>query len=189
MAKNYSESPFIQQNLATHWWAQSHNVFITHVLPAVLVVSTMENLFTLATLLIMRHSIERTTRALFIAIAVIDLFNLFLWYGVSMFGDHGLRSLTSGAFYLRFLTEIDAVCKSVRALNYLGLFCSNWLYVLVNIDRVVAVIEPHRSQRCITPSRLLMLFCSVLACGLLCAVFSVIMYRVKASAALPGVYL
>ena len=63
------------------------------------------------------------------------------------------------------------VCARIKLFPAI-VICFKWLYVFVNIDLLVAIIELHRSRRCITPNRLLLMLSCVFAGGLVCAVFS-----------------
>lgn len=144
---------------------------MSYVVLVVLMASTFQNMFTLATLLGMRKGIGRTTRSLFIALALTDLYNMFVWYGVAAFAKYGLYFLTGGSFYFLDISHNIIACKSLPAMGYLGIFCSHWLYVFVNVDRLVAVLRPHRSQRSRIQQRIrkivvLLLFISLLTSGL-----------------------
>ena len=105
------------------------------------------------------------------------------WSG---FADFGLNYLTNGTFYLRALNESDFVCKPLRGLGYFGLHCSHWLYVLVNADRLLAVLMPHRSQRSRKRRCLMLLAGLLLISGILTGGFSAFMYRVNNSVAVGG---
>ena len=148
-----------------------HFPLLDYVVPVVVVASTLQNLFTIVTLFGMHRGIGRTTRALFMALAITDLFNMLIWYGPAAFANYGLRFLTSGTFYIPDLSHYEVFCKLLPALGYFGLFCSHWLYVLVNADRLIAVLRPHRSQRIRIRQRLqlpigLLIFVGFLTAGL-----------------------
>ena len=174
-------------SLALEWWMISHYAFAAYVLPAVLLTSVLENAFTLVSLLTMRQGIGRITHALFIALAVADLFNLFVWYGLIIFADYGLRHLTGGAFSLSAVNKYDAVCKPLRGFGFFANHCSHWLYVLVNAERLFAVLTPHRAHHWRTKRCLLLPIGAVIFAGLFAGGFSAKMYRVKPSAALGGI--
>ena len=176
----------LQATSPPEWWINSHFAFAAYVLPAVLIASALENAFTLAALLSMRQGIGRTTRTLFMVLGIADLLNLLAWYSMAVFGEHGLRYLTHGEFYFRAINERDVACKTVRSIGFLTTHCSHWLYVLVNAERLLAVLLPHRSTRFRKPSCLFLPIGMVLIGGLLCAGFSAIMYNVKPSAAYEG---
>lgn len=161
------------------WWTGIYYAFVGYVLPILLLVSVLQNAFTLAALVKMHHGIGRKTRSLFMALAVVDLFNLFLWYGVQGIADHGLYYLTSGNFYLRAVSEEDVFCKSVRGLSYFGLYCSNWLYVLVNVDRLLAVVTLHRAYRSRAGRCLQFLISSILIGGLVTGGYVAFIYRIR----------
>lgn len=168
------------------WWANSHYAFAAYVLPAVIVISALENAFTLVALLTMRHGIGRITHALFVGLAVADLFDLFTWYGLTIFADYGLRYLTGGAISLSAVNQYDAVCKSLRGVGFFANHCSHWLYVLVNAERVFAVLSPHRAHRWRTKRCLILPIGAVIVSGLLTGAFSAKMYSVKPSPAIGG---
>ena len=167
-------------------WANFHYIFVSYLLPVVLIIGILQNSFTLAALIGVHKGIGRTTRALITALALADIFNLILWYGLSGFADFGLNYLTNGTFYLRALYESDFVCKPLRGLGYFGLHCSHWLYVLVNADRLLAVLMPHRSQRSRKRRCLMLLAGLLLISGILTGGFSAFMYRVNNSVAVGG---
>lgn len=173
-------------NIQYAWWSSLHHAFVGYVLPVLLLVSTLQNLFTLAALCGTRQGIGRTTRALFMALAITELYNLLMWYGLQGIADYGLHYLTHGNFYFRAISQNNIVCKTLRALGYFGVYCSHWLYVLVNIDRLLAVLTPqrtnfYRSHRC-----LLMLIVLLLIGGLLNGIFIALLYHVKYSTFFRG---
>lgn len=175
--------------LPSSWWKSLHHAFVGYGLPVVLVVSTLQNSFTLVALIGMRRGIGRTTRTLFMALAVADLFNLVVWYGLQGVADYGIHYLTHGEFYLRAISQNEIVCKSVRGLGYFGLYCSNWLYVLVNADRLFAVLTPHRACRYRTRRCLLFSIVPLFIGGLLTGGLCAFLYHVKHSTAFRGLFL
>ena len=170
-------------------WPTFHFPLLDYVVPVVVVASTLQNLFTIVTLFGMHRGIGRTTRALFMALAITDLLNLLIWYGTAAFANYGLRLLTSGTFYIRDLFQYEVFCKSLPALGYFGLFCSHWLYVLVNGDRLIAVLRPHRSQRVRIRKRLQLPICLLVFLGLLTAGLTALLNCVNQLAEPSGVLL
>lgn len=120
------------------------------------------------------------------ALAVADLFSLLIFYGLEGFADFGLQYLTQGAFYLRIVNESNAICKTLRGFGYFWLHCSHWLYVLVNADRLLAVVIPHHANRFRKKLCMVLSAGPLSALGLIIAIFSSIVYRVKPSAAAGG---
>lgn len=177
-----------QADNSSKWWTNLHLGFMGYAVPVLLVASALQNAFTLAALVGMHKGIRRKTRALFIALAVTDLYNLLVWYGVGAFADYGLRYLTHGAFYFRAFSENETVCKLFRGLGYFGIYCSHWLYVLVNADRLLAVVTPHRVQRYNISRYLLLMISLFVVGGIITAGSTAFIYRVKQLAGLGGVY-
>ena len=171
---------------ASQWWTNIHFVFLGYIVPVVLVVSALQNGFTLVALFRMNKGMWYTTRALFMALAVADLFYLLIWYGVEGFADFGLHYITNGELYLHIVNESDAVCKPLRGFGFFWLHCSHWLYVLVNADRLLAVLTPHHAHRYRTRLCIVLSGGPLIALGLITAGFSSLVYRVKPSAAAGG---
>lgn len=167
-------------------WINFHQAFVSYVVPLVLVASTLQNLFTIATLIGMNKGIARTTRAILMTLAIADLFNMLVWYGVSLFANYGLYYLTRGTFYSRDIFSNEIACKLVPALGYFGLYCSHWLYVLVNADRAIAVLKPHRSQRSRIRQRLQAPIGIIVFFGLLTAGLVALLNQVNPSATASG---
>ena len=176
----------IKNVTASQWWTNLHYAFLGYIIPVVLVFSTLQNGFTLVALLRMNKSMSYTTRVLFMALAVADLFNLLIHYGLEGFADFGLHYLTNGAFYFRIVNESDVVCKPLRGLGYFWLHCSHWLYVLVNADRLLAVLTPHHAHRYRSKLCIVLMGGPLIALGLIITVFSYLVYEVKPSAAAGG---
>ena len=174
------------ESASAFWWEKSHYAFSAYVLPGILVVSLLENTFALTVLILMRKGIGQRTRALFIALTVSDIFNLFVWYGLTLFADYGLRHLTGGTIYLSSVNQNVAFCKALRAIGFFTNHCSDWLYVLVNSERLLSVLTPHRAHNRRSKSCLLMPIGGVIFAGIFIAGFSAFMYSVKPSAALGG---
>lgn len=152
-------------------WKSFNLEFVGYVVSVVLVMCTLQNMFAIATFFGMHKGIGHTTRSLFMALAFTDLFNILIWYGVAAFANYGLNYLSGGAFYYSDIFQNEIACKLLPSLGHFGLFCSHWLYVLVNADRVIAVLRPHRSQRCRIRHRLrpaigLLIFVGLLTAGL-----------------------
>ena len=175
-----------KNDTASQWWSNLHYTFLGYIVPVVLVFSALQNGFTLVVLLRMNKGMWYTTRGLFMALAVADLFNLLTHYGLEGFADFGLHYLTHGAFYLRCVNESDTVCKPLRGFGYFWLHCSHWLYVLVNADRLLAVLTPHHAHRYRMKLCIVLSGGPLIALGLITAGFSSLVYRVKPSAAAGG---
>ena len=168
------------------WWINSHYAFAAYVLPLGLMASGLHNAFTLAALFSKRHGIGSTTRAIFIALAIANLLNLLAWYTIAVFGNHGLRYLTHSQFYFRAINESVVACKTIRAIGFFASHCSHWLYVLLNSERLVAMLVPHRARRFRSSKCLVLPFGVTLVSGLVCAGFCAFMYNVKPCAAFGG---
>ena len=165
------------------WWINSHYAFAAYVLPFVLVACVLQNAFTLAALFSIRHGIGSTTRAIFIALAVANMLNLLAWYTIAVFGNHGLRYLTHSQFYFRALI---VACKTMRAIGFFASHCSHWLYVLLNSERLFAMLVPHRASRFRKSNCLLLPFGVTFVSGLVCAGFCAFMYNVRPCTANGG---
>lgn len=143
-------------------------------MPPILLVDFLENGFTMVILLSLRTGagMGRTTRFLFIALTVSDILNLVFHYGLNMFGTYGLRTLTGGRLSLSFEVGSggDMACRASRTASFFTLHCLNWMYVLINVQRLVAVSYPHGARRFFSVRRagFVLLFIAALgaACGL-----------------------
>lgn len=80
---------------------------------------------------------------------------------------------------LRFMQEIDGVCKLVHFLRYFGRLFSSWLVVAICIERFITVAYPLKSTWSSTPKKAkmviagLIIVCLILACPAFFAVGSV----------------
>ena len=155
--------------------SNSHHFFAAYLMPPILLVGFLENGFTMVILLSLRagNGMGHTTRFLFIALTISDLLNLVFHYGLNMFGTYGLKTLTSGSFSLSFNIGPtgNIACRALRTVSFCTLHCLNWIYVLINVQRIMAVRCPHRARRylSICNARLILLFVSAfgVACGLM----------------------
>lgn len=167
-------------------WTSFDLDFVKYMVPVVVVVSTLQNMFAIATFFGMNKGIGHKTRTLFMALAITDLFNILVWYGVAAFANHGLYNLSEGTFYFNDIFQNEIACKLLPALGHFGLFCSHWLYVFVNADRVIAVLRPHRSQRSRIRHRLRLAIGFLIFVGLLTAVLTALLNSANVLAAAIG---
>ena len=130
--------------------SNSHHLFAAYLMPPIILVSFLENGFTMIILLSLRagNGMGHTTRFLFIALTISDILNLVFHYGLNMFGTYGLKTLTSGWFSLSFNIGPagNIACRALRTVSFCTLHCLNWIYVIINVQRLMAVRCPHRSH-------------------------------------------
>ena len=164
-------------------WGNFHLTFVGYVLPVVMFASFLENLFSLVILIVLKFGIGRTTKLLFILLTIADIGNLTLFYGLNYLATHSLKVLTNGRFCLTSVLENYFACKLVRGLAFFAMHNLNWLYVLINAERLVAVCFPHCSKYLfsVRKSKLYVLF--VVAIGALFSIYFGSMYTVQPNSA------
>ena len=128
-----------------------HHLFAAYMMPPIIVIGFLENCFTLAILLGLRvgNGMGHTTRFLFVALTISDMLNLVVHYGLNLFGGYGLRTLTNGSLSLNFSIGPagNIACRAVRTASFFTLHCQNWMYVLINVQRLIAISCPHSARR------------------------------------------
>lgn len=177
---NSSEFSGIQSNTSTSIvWGNIHLKFVGYVLPFVIFAAFLENLFSLVILIILKSGIGKTTKFLFILITIADIGNLTCFYGLNYIAIHSLNVLTGGRFYLSSVLENYIVCKSVRGVAFFTMHNLNWLYVLINAERLVAVCFPHQAKRLFSIQKCTLYVFLILVIGSICSLYFGFMYTVQ----------
>lgn len=102
--------------------------------------STISSFYIFATL---RSGIGAATKFLYISLTAIDLTANILYYGLNIFGDFGVSYLTTrNKDSYKITTFNNFTCKTLRGLGYFALHSLNWIYVLINLERIIAVRFP-----------------------------------------------
>ena len=146
-SSNYSENQLLNNANSLIVLGNIHLSLAGYVLPAVMLASFFENLFSLIILLNLKSGIGRNTKFLFILLTLADIANLTCFYGLNYLAIDSLKFLTDGRFYLRLVLENDIACKSARGMAFFTMHTLNWFYVLINVERLFAVCFPHSARQ------------------------------------------
>ena len=119
------------------------NYMAAYGLPISIILQETEAVITFYVFYSLRSGLGQSTKLLFIALTSFDILASILWYGLNIFGDYGIGLLTTNAFK-SIPTFNIVVCKSFRGTGFFSLYCLNWIYVVMNIERLLAIVKPHR---------------------------------------------
>ena len=145
-SSNFSQIQLLVGAKTSIFWENIHLKFTCFVLPAVILASFLENLFSLIILLNVKSGIGRTTKFLFIQLTLADIANLTCFYGLNYLAIDSLKIITDGRFYLKLVLENNIACKLARGMSFFTMHTLNWLYVLINVERFFAVCFPHGAR-------------------------------------------
>ena len=149
MLLNFDQNYLITLNISSkfsntnilNWssWESIVEIFILYFLTAILTISYFENGLTLLVLIRLHSGTVKTTKLLFIILTISKLFNLTLFYALNYHAIYGLRGLTGGRFYLRLEPISVLICQIVHGAGYFTHILVNWLYVLIDVKRLLAM--------------------------------------------------
>lgn len=147
----------------------------------ILPISLFQNLFALITLFRIRKGIGNTTRILFVMLSISDILNLLFYYGLGIFADYGIGYLTANRISIDFVNTNAIACKITRAGSHFVIFFLNWNYLLVNVERLVAVRMPQQAKHWCTTRNITLPISFIFLLGLFCSAPTAYVYRVKPS--------
>ena len=148
-------------------WGNFHYISISYVLPVICVFAFAENLAILAMFARLRTGIGRSARVYYTLLAVFNFFNVLTLHFINTWTTMGLQYATQYRFYFSAANYVLWVCKIVRSESVTFSVLVNWTYVLLNVERVVAIAFPLRAKATFTVRRNLMYVGVVAACGVI----------------------
>ena len=146
-------------------WGNFHYISISYVLPVIYVLAFAENLAILAVLARLRTGIGHSARVYYSLLALFNFLSVLTLHFINSWTTMGLQFATQYRFYFSAANYVLWVCKLVRSESVAFSVLVNWTYVLLNIERVVAIAFPLRAKATFTVRRNLMYICVVGVCG------------------------
>ena len=162
-------------------YTQGYLLFSSYGMLVILPLSLLQKFFTLLVLFRMRKGIAKTTRLPFIMLSISDIFSLFLFFGVSIFGDYGLAYLSSGQLYVDIVNTNMVACKLLRSIGHFGIYFLNWIYFLMNVDRLLAIRTNHNLKHSSNVRNVMISIIIIFVLGIANSSFTAYVYRVQPS--------
>ena len=89
-----------------------------------------------------RAELGSTPRFLYTVLAIANLGTIVFTYLTSTFAEYGLFFVTGGRTYLNAVDTTVWGCKLMRASNLFSPHVLNWTYLILNLERLYAVLRP-----------------------------------------------
>ena len=156
-------------------WGNFDYISLAYLVPVNCVIGFCENLIILYVLYHMKTGVGESSRMYYALLAIFNFSNLLVLHLTNGFITNGLHFATQGKFYLSEPIYNLWFCKI-----YINLYIPvdvlvMWTYVLLNIERTVAISSPLRAKSIFTVRRNLLYVAMVGAFGvvLMCYCFEV----------------
>lgn len=147
-------------------------------LPFIIILGEIEAAFTFWIFYSLRSGIGRTTKILFISLTCFDILASVLFYGLNIFGDLGIGLLFSNSSII-ITTFNNILCKSIRGTGFFALHCLNWIYVLINFERLLAIINPNLKKILFSVKFLKVYIYLLIIIGILSSIYTSYLYELR----------
>lgn len=146
--------------------------------PIIILIGELEAIFTFCVFYSLRSGIGKTTKLLFITLTSFDITATILFYGLNIFGDLGIGLLISNSL-ISLPSVNNVLCKSIRGTGFFALHCLNWIYVLINIERLVAIKNPHLKNSVLSVKMLKIYNFLLIMIGVISGIFTANLYQLR----------
>ena len=160
---------FAEQELA---WGCFHYVTIAYVVPVNCAIGLCENLTILYVLYYLKSGVGESARLYYALLAIFNICNIILLDLANGWSTTGLHFITQSRFFVSGTLYYEWFCKIYMLIFIPTDVLCMWTYVLLNIERMVAIAAPLKAKSLFTVRRNLLYVAIVGALGVVFMLYS-----------------
>lgn len=126
-------------------WGLVHYITNSYVLLMICVLAIIENLAIVVVISIIPSGVAKTARLYYLTLSYCEIGNMF-YYLLNVWSETGLKYLTQGNTFLPVVETNPVACKALRGFTVFFPHVINWTYLLLNVERLVAIAYPLRAR-------------------------------------------
>lgn len=146
-------SEFTWFSLQEKAWHYFHYISISYMMPIASLLGLIENITIICVLYRLKSGIGQTVKTYYMLLSIFSIGNIITLHILNIWVSTGLKFLTQKKFYLSILDENIWVCRVYYNLFIPFAFLIDWIYVLLNIERVFAIASPLTAKSKFTQRR------------------------------------